>query len=139
MARWRRRFGGMGGGQPRDNGARNRKHSCRPHGRPPAWFDNKCIPCPARVENFGEDAGPRPGTQTRGAGSAAALPTLLSVMFINLLGFGIVVPLLPFYAQIVPGAALADGAGLLRLCHRRVFRRAVLGPAVRHASAASPS
>jgi MFS family permease len=29
----------------------------------------------------------------------AALPTLLSVMFINLLGFGIVVPLLPFYAK----------------------------------------
>jgi MFS transporter, DHA1 family, tetracycline resistance protein len=31
--------------------------------------------------------------------SPAALPTLLSVMFINLLGFGIIVPLLPFYAQ----------------------------------------
>jgi MFS family permease len=31
--------------------------------------------------------------------SAAALPTLLSVMFINLLGFGIIVPLLPFYAS----------------------------------------
>jgi MFS family permease len=34
-----------------------------------------------------------------GAASPAALPTLLSVMFINLLGFGIVVPLLPFYAK----------------------------------------
>jgi MFS family permease len=33
------------------------------------------------------------------AASSAALPTLLSVMFINLLGFGIVVPLLPFYAK----------------------------------------
>jgi DHA1 family tetracycline resistance protein-like MFS transporter len=32
-------------------------------------------------------------------GSPAALYTLLSVMFINLLGFGIVVPLLPFYAK----------------------------------------
>ena len=31
-------------------------------------------------------------------GSPGALPTLLTVMFINLLGFGIVVPLLPFYA-----------------------------------------
>jgi MFS family permease len=31
--------------------------------------------------------------------SAVALPTLLSVMFINLLGFGIIVPLLPFYAK----------------------------------------
>ena len=31
--------------------------------------------------------------------SGAALPTLLCVMFINLLGFGIVVPLLPFYAK----------------------------------------
>ena len=31
--------------------------------------------------------------------SAAALPTLLSVMFINMLGFGIIVPLLPFYAK----------------------------------------
>ena len=34
--------------------------------------------------------------------SAAALPTLLSVMFINLLGFGIIVPLLPFYAKSFP-------------------------------------
>jgi MFS family permease len=32
-------------------------------------------------------------------GSAAALYTLLSVMFINMLGFGIVVPLLPFYGS----------------------------------------
>ncbi|MBL6937316.1 MAG: MFS transporter [Alphaproteobacteria bacterium] len=31
--------------------------------------------------------------------SSGALPTLLSVMFINLLGFGIIVPLLPFYAK----------------------------------------
>jgi MFS family permease len=31
--------------------------------------------------------------------SSAALVTLLSVMFINLLGFGIIVPLLPFYAK----------------------------------------
>ncbi len=32
-------------------------------------------------------------------GSQAALYTLLAVIFINLLGFGIVVPLLPFYAK----------------------------------------
>ena len=32
-------------------------------------------------------------------GAGVALTTLLSVMFINLLGFGIVVPLLPFYAK----------------------------------------
>jgi MFS family permease len=31
--------------------------------------------------------------------SAGALPTLLAVMFINVLGFGIIVPLLPFYAN----------------------------------------
>jgi DHA1 family tetracycline resistance protein-like MFS transporter len=31
--------------------------------------------------------------------SSAALYTLMSVMFINIMGFGIVVPLLPFYAQ----------------------------------------
>jgi MFS family permease len=31
--------------------------------------------------------------------SFGALPTLLSVMFINVMGFGIVVPLLPFYAK----------------------------------------
>ena len=37
----------------------------------------------------------RPAAQV----SPAALPTLLSVMFINLLGFGIIVPLLPFYAK----------------------------------------
>jgi MFS family permease len=30
---------------------------------------------------------------------AAALPTLLAVIFVNLVGFGIVVPLLPFYAR----------------------------------------
>lgn len=35
----------------------------------------------------------------RPSGSAAALPTLLFVLFINLVGFGIVVPLLPFYAR----------------------------------------
>ena len=29
----------------------------------------------------------------------AALPTLLAVMFVNMVGFGIVVPLLPFYAR----------------------------------------
>jgi DHA1 family tetracycline resistance protein-like MFS transporter len=34
-----------------------------------------------------------------GGRSAAALYTLLSVMFINMLGFGVVVPFLPFYAQ----------------------------------------
>jgi len=33
------------------------------------------------------------------AHARTALPTLLSVMFINLLGFGIVIPLLPFYAK----------------------------------------
>jgi DHA1 family tetracycline resistance protein-like MFS transporter len=33
------------------------------------------------------------------ARSGGALPTLLSVMFINLLGFGIVIPILPFYAK----------------------------------------
>ncbi len=48
-------------------------------------------PMTAKVENSGE-----PQPQQR---SAAALPTLLAVMFINLLGFGIVVPLLPFYAK----------------------------------------
>jgi MFS family permease len=35
----------------------------------------------------------------KGTASSAALYTLLGVMFINLLGFGIVVPLLPFYAK----------------------------------------
>src|ERR1700754_1500426 len=33
------------------------------------------------------------------AQTARALPTLLGVMFVNLVGFGIVVPLLPFYAK----------------------------------------
>jgi MFS family permease len=40
-----------------------------------------------------------PPSPTSSAGSQAALTTLLAVMFINLLGFGIVVPLLPFYAK----------------------------------------
>lgn len=38
-------------------------------------------------------------TQPQNTGSSVALYTLLCVMFINLLGFGIVVPLLPFYAK----------------------------------------
>lgn len=45
------------------------------------------------AQNF--DAGKFDGAPA----SPAALPTLLSVMFINLLGFGIVVPLLPFYGK----------------------------------------
>lgn len=37
---------------------------------------------------------------SRGAGgSAAAIYILMSVMFVNIIGFGIVVPLLPFYAK----------------------------------------
>ncbi|MFI4973167.1 MAG: MFS transporter [Caulobacterales bacterium] len=40
------------------------------------------------------------GTQDpTGRRSAAALYTLLSVMFINMLGFGVIVPLLPFYGK----------------------------------------
>ena len=38
-------------------------------------------------------------TEPAAGRSTAAFYTLLSVMFINMLGFGIVVPLLPFYAQ----------------------------------------
>ena len=41
--------------------------------------------------------------------SAAALYTLLSVMFINMLGFGIVVPLLPFYGASFHASPLAVG------------------------------
>ena len=41
--------------------------------------------------------------------SAAALPTLLFILFINLVGFGIVVPLLPFYAQHFGASAVAIG------------------------------
>ncbi len=39
-----------------------------------------------------------PDASTGGRASAAALYTLLSVMFINMLGFGVIVPFLPFYA-----------------------------------------
>jgi DHA1 family tetracycline resistance protein-like MFS transporter len=47
---------------------------------------------------------PKPAAPLDGAGasarqSAAAMYSLLSVMFINTMGFGIVVPLLPFYGQ----------------------------------------
>jgi MFS family permease len=38
-------------------------------------------------------------TPVTGEDTAAALPTLLGVMFVNMVGFGIVVPLLPFYAK----------------------------------------
>jgi MFS transporter, DHA1 family, tetracycline resistance protein len=39
-----------------------------------------------------------PDASTGGGQSAVALYTLLSVMFINMLGFGVIVPFLPFYA-----------------------------------------
>src|ERR1700691_6791128 len=39
-----------------------------------------------------------PEASTGGRSSAAALYTLLSVMFINMMGFGVIVPFLPFYA-----------------------------------------
>jgi DHA1 family tetracycline resistance protein-like MFS transporter len=39
-----------------------------------------------------------PDASTGGRSSAVALYTLLSVMFINMLGFGVIVPFLPFYA-----------------------------------------
>lgn len=42
---------------------------------------------------------PRRVGDSGGAGGLPALLTLLSVIFLNLMGFGIVVPLLPFYAQ----------------------------------------
>jgi MFS family permease len=37
--------------------------------------------------------------QPRATASAMAAPSLIAVIFINMLGFGIIVPLLPFYAQ----------------------------------------
>jgi MFS family permease len=40
-----------------------------------------------------------PPPVTRDEAPPAALPTLLAVMFVNMVGFGIVVPLLPFYAD----------------------------------------
>jgi MFS transporter, DHA1 family, tetracycline resistance protein len=40
-----------------------------------------------------------PKPVTRDEAPPAALPTLLAVMFVNMVGFGIVVPLLPFYAD----------------------------------------
>ncbi|HEY5412443.1 MAG TPA: MFS transporter [Caulobacteraceae bacterium] len=39
------------------------------------------------------------GKQQTAGRSAAAIYTLLSVMFINMMGFGIIVPLLPFYGE----------------------------------------
>ena len=41
----------------------------------------------------------RAPASSRDTAPAAALPTLLAVMFVNMVGFGIVVPLLPFYAR----------------------------------------
>ena len=35
----------------------------------------------------------------RAAPSPLAAPSLIAVIFINMLGFGIIVPLLPFYAK----------------------------------------
>ena len=41
----------------------------------------------------------RPNGQPRGEVSGSALTILLTVMFVNMIGFGIIVPLLPFYAE----------------------------------------
>jgi MFS family permease len=40
-----------------------------------------------------------PNGQARGEVSGSALTILLTVMFVNMIGFGIIVPLLPFYAE----------------------------------------
>ena len=45
------------------------------------------------------EAGPVGGAAETLPASPAALPTLLFVVFMNLLGFGMVIPLLPFFAQ----------------------------------------
>ncbi len=45
------------------------------------------------------EAGPGEGAGETLPVSPAALPTLLFVVFMNLLGFGMVIPLLPFFAQ----------------------------------------
>ena len=39
------------------------------------------------------------GPQVRGEVSGSALTILLTVMFVNMIGFGIIVPLLPFFAE----------------------------------------
>jgi MFS family permease len=41
----------------------------------------------------------RPNGQSKGEVSGSALTILLTVMFVNMIGFGIIVPLLPFYAE----------------------------------------
>src|ERR1700722_19872541 len=41
----------------------------------------------------------RPNGQAKGEVSGSALTILLTVMFVNMIGFGIIVPLLPFFAQ----------------------------------------
>src|SRR6202042_3581354 len=68
------------------------------------------------------DARPAPETVNDDA-SKAAIPTLLGVMFVNMVGFGIVVPLLPFaprssaapagqralfFSPLAPGAFLGE-------------------------------
>ena len=76
--------------------------------------------------------------------SAWALYTLLSVTFINILGFGIVVPLLPFYAfctvlSTATPRLLADRPDLFGLFDGLVLRGAVLGRRSAIGSAASRS
>src|ERR1700722_6307852 len=44
-----------------------------------------------------------------GRASSAALYTLLSVMFINMMGFGVIVPFLPFYAASFHAAPWESG------------------------------
>ncbi|MEJ0066535.1 MAG: hypothetical protein WDM85_14920 [Caulobacteraceae bacterium] len=80
-----------------------------------------------------------PEASTGGRSSAAALYTLLSVMFINMLGFGVIVPFLPYLRRLVPRGALADRPGVLGLFDRLLRRRAVLGAGCRTGSGASRS
>ena len=62
------------------------------------------------------------------------------VMLINISGFGVVVPLLPFYGTVVPCAALGDRdwVSFSAYSARVLFRRAVLGAAVRTGSGGWP-
>jgi DHA1 family tetracycline resistance protein-like MFS transporter len=62
--------------------------------------------------------------------SPRALYVLLLVVFINLVGFGLVIPLLPFYAKSLNAEAWQVTAAVLGLFAGPVLRRAVLGPAV---------
>ena len=65
------------------------------------------------------------------SGRRSSLMIIFTTVFVDLLGFGIVLPLLPYYAHQLHASGMAAGALIARVLGDAVRRRAVVGALVR--------